>query len=121
MSKGKKNKGFTLIEIMIAVFILVTALLGLISTTVVIIKGNSLSRTMTTATTLAKDQMEQLKNTAYDSLTDGTDTQESIYTRTWDVTKDSPAAGMTTVEVKVDWRWQGASNQVVLKTIVAKL
>ena len=63
--------GFTLIEIMIAMFILVTALLGIISTTVMVIKSNSFSKTMTTATTLAKDQMEVLKNTKYANLTRG--------------------------------------------------
>ena len=44
---------------MIAVFILVIALLGLISVTVMVIKGNSFSKTMTTATTLAEGKMLQ--------------------------------------------------------------
>src|SRR3990172_6953935 len=99
MSGLRNNKGFTLVEIMIAVFILVVALLGLISVTVMVIKGNSFSKTMTTATTLAAGKMEQLKNTGYASLAGGTDTVESIYTRTWTVTNDSPAAGVKTVVV----------------------
>ena len=112
------NRGFTLIEILIAVFLLVTALLGVMSTTVIVIKSNSLSKEVTTATTLAKDKMEQLKNTGYDSLA-GTDTADSIYTRTWTVTPDgSPAAGMKTIEVKVEW--QSASHNVTLKTIMAR-
>jgi len=119
---------------MIAVFILVVALLGLISVTVMVIKGNSFSKTMTTATTLAKDRMEQLKNTSYGSLASGTDsdyarldstvqatqTAESIYTRTWTVTNNSPAANMKTIEVKVEWDWQGATRNVTLHTIVAQ-
>ncbi|MDP2840356.1 MAG: prepilin-type N-terminal cleavage/methylation domain-containing protein [Syntrophales bacterium] len=114
------NRGFTLIEILIAVFILVTALLGVISTTVIVIKSNSLSKTMTTATTLAKDKMEQLKYTGYDSLA-GTDTADSIYSRTWTVTADgSPAAGMKTIVVTVQWSWQGATRNVALTTIVAR-
>jgi type IV pilus assembly protein PilV len=114
------NRGFTLIEILIAVFLLVTALLGVMSTTVIVIKSNSLSKEMTTATTLAKDKMEQLKNTGYDSLA-GTDTADSIYTRTWTVTPDgSPAAGMKTIVVTVQWNWQSAPHNVALKTIVAK-
>ena len=109
-----------MIEILIAVFILVTALLGVISTTVIVIKSNSLSKTMTTATTLAKDKMEQLKYTGYDSLA-GTDTADSIYSRTWTVTADgSPAAGMKTIVVTVQWSWQGATRNVALTTIVAR-
>src|SRR3990172_6459986 len=132
MSGLRNNKGFTLVEIMIAVFILVIALLGLISVTVMVIKGNSFSKTMTAATTLAKDKMEQLKNTGYGSLAGSTDyakldstaqatqTAESIYTRTWTVTNDSPAAGMKTVEVTVQWNWQNAARNVTLRSIVAQ-
>ena len=126
MSGLRNNKGFTLVEIMIAVFILVIALLGLISVTVMVIKGNSFSKTMTTATTLAEGKMEQLKNTGsaskigYDTLAGGTDTVESIYTRTWTVTNDSPAAGMKTVEVKVEWKWQNVDRNVTLRSIIAQ-
>ena len=123
MSELRNHKGFTLVEIMIAIFILVIALLGLISVTVMVVKGNSFSKTMTTATTLAKDKMEQLKNTDYGSLAGNTDTAESIYTRTWTVSSDppgSPAAGMKTIAVTVTWNWQGTPRNVTLQSIVAK-
>jgi len=42
--KPTGNRGFTLIEVLIAGFLLVVALLGVISTTVIIIKSNSLSK-----------------------------------------------------------------------------
>lgn len=115
----RNHKGFTLVEIMVAMFILTIALLGLISVTVIVIKGNSFSKTITTATTLAKDKLEQLKNTDYDSLAGGADTVESIYTRTWTITNNSPAAGMKTIQVIVVWDWQGAARNVNLRSIVA--
>lgn len=127
---GLRNKnGFTLVEVMVAMFILAIALLGLISLTTMVIKGNSFSKTMTTATTLAKDKLEQLKNTAYGSssgyksLSGGADTVESIYNRTWTVTPDppgTPAPGMKTIVVTVQWNWQGATRNVVLSSIVAE-
>lgn len=119
ISRLRKSQGFTLIEIMIAIFLLVVAMLGVISVTVMVIKGNSFSKTMTTATTLAADKMEELKNTAYASLADGTDTQESIYTRTWTVTANSPATGMSTLVVTVAWNWRGTGHNVVLRSIVS--
>ncbi len=94
VSRPRRSRGFTLIEIMIAIFLLVVAMLGVISVTVMVIKGNSFSKTMTTATTLAADKMEELKNTAYASVVSGNDTQETLYTRTWVVTNNSPATGM---------------------------
>ena len=62
------------------------------------------------AAALAADKMEELKNTAYASLADGTDTQESIFTRTWTVTANSPATGMSTLVVTVAWNWQGTTS-----------
>lgn len=127
------DRGFTLVEIMIAVFILVIALLGLISTTVIVIKSNSLSKTMTAATTLARDKMEPLKKTGYNDLTGGTDycdkdsacqstsTANSVYTRTWTVSADGvPAAGLKTIAMTVQWNWQGSPHSVSMSTIVAR-
>jgi len=119
ISRLRKSQGFTLIEIMIAIFLLVVAMLGVISVTVMVIKGNAFSKTMTTATTLAADKMEELKNTAYASVVSGNDTQETLYTRTWAVTDNSPATGMKTVVVTVAWNWQGTGHNVVLRSIVS--
>ena len=116
----RDKRGFTLIEVIIAIFILVIALVGLVSVTVMVVKGNYFSKTMTTATTLAKDKMEQLKNTSYASLAGGTDTVESIYTRTWTVTNNAPAANMATIGITVTWNWQGAARNVTLQSIVAQ-
>ena len=126
------TRGFTLIEIMIALFILITALLAMISTTVIIVKANSFSKTLTIATTLTKDKMEQLKNSNYDSLAGGMDYAKAdgtvqtgasgaMYTRTWTVTADgTPGTGMKTVQTTVVWLWNNTSHNVTLQTIVAR-
>ena len=113
------NNGFTLIEIMIAILILVVALLGMAGVTVSVINGNAFSKEVTSATTLAQDKMEELKNTAYGSIVSGSDT-DSIYSRTWAVTADSPIADTKTVEVTVSWSRGGNTHNITLKTIVAQ-
>lgn len=129
LNKWKDRRGFTLIEVMIAIFILVVALSGLIGVTVMAIKGNDFSKKMTTATTLAKDLMEQKKNlsysfiaagTAYDYLNEDSSTGASgaYYTRKLTVTDATPAANMKTIEVEVSWSW-GGTRRVTLRTIVA--
>jgi len=121
MNKIDNYGGFTLIEIMIAIFILMVGLLGVAGVATTVINGNAFSNRVTTATTLAQDKMEELKGTAYSSITTGgPETQGSIYTRTWTVTPDSPAAGMKTIEVAVAFPWKGTAHNVTLKTMVAQ-
>ena len=122
------ESGFTLIEVMIAVFILVTALLGIISTTVIVIQSNTLSKTMTTATTLARDRIETLKNTSFISLpsvaaaASGPVVSDSItYTRTCTAPwlNNDPSTNMRRITVSVVWNWRGANHTVNLESIAA--
>ena len=57
-----KEKGFTLLELMIAMIVLAIGILGLIGLQVAAISGNSSANQMTTALTLAQDEIEQLKS-----------------------------------------------------------
>ena len=68
-----KEKGFTLIELVIAVLVLGIGILALIQMQVAAINGNLSANQMTTAVTLAQDQIEQLKRLALTNidLTDG--------------------------------------------------
>ena len=135
LSPQKNGKGFTLVEIMIAILLLVIALVGLASVTVSVIKGNDLSRMVTTATTLAKDKMEELKNLSTTSagygaldtlaLTDGSQTVlETVYTRAWTVgavgttAPDNDTTRMKRITVTVTWIWNGQSHNVTLEAIV---
>lgn len=124
MRCSNEEKGFTLVEVLVALFLLVVGILGTIAVTATIISGNSLGQRMTTASTLAQYKMEELKNTDYDSLASSTspETVETYYSRSWTVSAaDTPTTGMKTVEVAVSFSWKGATRTVTLKTIVADL
>jgi len=120
-SINKHNKGFTLIQVMIAIVILTIGLLALVSVTIMVIKGNSLNRGMTTATTLAKDQLETFKNTHYNSVASSsgwiTVTGFSGYARRWQVTT---SGDQKTIVMEVRWIWQGIEKKVTLNTIISK-
>jgi len=120
------HKGFTLIEIMIALFLLTTALIGLVSVTTMVMKGNAFSKTSTTATTLAKDKIEELEGTTYDNLPAATtldywtaqgtalpSSTGAYFARSW----SAPGTDTKTITVTVNWP---SNRSVVLRTIRAK-
>jgi type IV pilus assembly protein PilV len=120
----RHNQGFTIVEVLIALSVLTIGLLGVAGLTMMIIYGNSFSRTLTTATALAYDKLEELRDTPYEKIADGKKTlveRNITYIRVWRVTADQPAAGMKTVEVTVSWATLKQRQPVVLKTIIAPM
>jgi prepilin-type N-terminal cleavage/methylation domain-containing protein len=109
MKKGarKKESGFTMIELLIALAVLSVALLGIGSMVYSVMASTSVSKGMTMATTLMQDKMESLKNTVVSSLTTGNDTVQLgnvSYLRQWTV---SPSANRRTITVTVSWNDRG--------------
>lgn len=131
MFKDGNRGGFTLVEVLMAILLLVIALVGLATVTVSVMNSNDLSKKVTTATTLAKDKMEELKNAGatqagYNGLVNGSDTVETIYARLWTVgavgttAPDNDTAKMKKITVTVTWTWKGNSHTVTLDTIISK-
>jgi prepilin-type N-terminal cleavage/methylation domain-containing protein len=110
MDFSKNTQGFTLIEILIATVIITVASLGTVSLTIGIMKGNSFSKGLTTATTLAQDRLEEVKRLGYSNAgtTIGTEAYGTIvnfpaYKRVTAVANDIPAAKMKTITVTTYW------------------
>lgn len=85
----KNQKGFTLLECMVALLILAVGLLGMAKLQYTVINGNSYSKQSTIATTLVHGKMEDLKKQSMSSLASGNDTTEKqgiTYQRIWTVT-----------------------------------
>jgi len=131
--ENSKNAGFTLLEVLVAMVILAVGLLGMASLSIGIIKGNELSKEVSSATTCAREKMEDVERLGYanTSEVDSTDTEaynsmteypqykrETII----DVDAFTNAAGeildMKTITITV--YWDSDSHQVELKTFLAK-
>ena len=117
----KKNKGFTLVEVMIAIVVLSVALLALAGLQIVSIRGNSFGNRMTEALTLAKDSMEEMKNIEWEPIGDRSDDvppppEKPIYHRVCSV---SQSGNIKTVTVTVSW--DNGNHRVALVTKIADL
>ena len=67
---SKSSKGFTLIEVLIALTILAIGLLGVALMQVTSISGNTFSREMSVATELGQDVLEKLRTYTYTETTE---------------------------------------------------
>ena len=120
--KRGKNEGFTLVEVLIAIVLLSVALLALAGLQIVSIRGNSFGNHMTEAVTLAKDVMEEMKDTQWEQIQGITDDPQGasgiVYHRVCSVTALDE---IKTVTVRVTWTWDEENHQVALVTKIANL
>ncbi len=132
------DKGFSLLEVLIALVILALGLLALGNMQVMGIGGNSSGQKITTATTLAQDAMEKLMNLDYaalpvvDTVGANFDTDFTVYNggvgaasktymgvdyvRTYSIDRDFPVADVATIQVTVTWLDQAGNPHSVTET-----
>jgi type II secretion system protein I len=119
----RQKNGFTLLEVLVAMMLLTMGLLGMASLTVGIIKGNSYSKNVTTATIVAQQQIDQAQRVGYTNVNTlaGSTTVSmggTSFTRATTVTNSSPATNMKTVAVSVSWN--PGNYSVSLNTTIAQ-
>lgn len=103
--------GFTVIEVLVSMAIFSIAILGLAVGATSVIRANQKSYLSTIATNLAQQQLEQLKSRTLANVTTCSSNcdnpvptyQNVAFTRTWTVTANTPAAGVTQIAVTVQW------------------
>jgi Tfp pilus assembly protein PilV len=110
---------------MIAIAIIAIGIFGVMSLIITVMKGNTLSKRVTTATTIAQDKMEDFKRMDYVDVLDafGTNTYyDTDYYLEATVQADTPATDTKTIEVKVYWDPAAVNlkHKVELKTIIAQ-
>ena len=109
------NKGFTLIEVVIALGVLGFGILAMFSMQAFSIRGNATASKITQEVTASANGFEKILSMEYedvvgDDLVDAgddefpdlsSDVDTSLYDITWGVTPDLPIEGMMTVTVEV--------------------
>jgi type IV pilus assembly protein PilV len=107
-----ESKGFSLIEMLIALVILAISLLALAGLMATTTRNNSFGGHMTEAATFAQDKLEELKALPWANIVGGTDTKSGstgiTYARTWNVSTllnpvPPPNELLKAVTITVNW------------------
>ena len=125
----KNAKGYMLVESLIAIAIFAVGFLAIATLVLSVTHNNTSGNLLTQANMLARERLEQLKNTPdittlpaalttfSDGPLDGNGNPGGIYTRTWTI---QDVLGFNTsreIIVTVNWTLRGQNRSVVLSTI----
>ena len=122
-----KPKGFSLIEVLIALIILSISLLALASLMTTTTKNNAFGGNLTEAATFAQDRLEAFRVTEWDQIADGSDTltvRGLNYNRTWTValgpnSPSPPNDNEKRVTVTVNWN-DGISRSINVLGVITR-
>jgi type IV pilus assembly protein PilV len=96
----RTEKGFSLIEVMIALVLFAIGLLAFAGLEIVAVRNATYAKDYGKANTYAQQKVEEMKGTDWASVATGSDTLEQRYTRAWTVTETGT---VKTVAVTVTW------------------
>ena len=142
--KKSNQKGFSLIEILIAITVFAIGILAVGKMQIAAIKGNSFANDITKATTLAQDRMEELISLSYDDTDslDDNDTDDKAglddtdaaadhkdannpvdgrYNIFWNIAPDHPIDNTKEIRVIITWTDKGAEKKVSISSMKADI
>ncbi|MCK4488100.1 MAG: prepilin-type N-terminal cleavage/methylation domain-containing protein [Desulfobacterales bacterium] len=141
--KANKEKGFTLLEVLIAISIFSIGILAVGTMQISSIRGNASARTHTEAATWAADRVERLMALPYNhpdlqdtdgdgaaGLNDATEAtddnpnpppREGVYTIFWNVADNTPITNTKTITVIVTWNARGANRSVSMQHVIPQI
>jgi prepilin-type N-terminal cleavage/methylation domain-containing protein len=96
----RRPEGFTLIEVMIALVLFAVGIMAFGGLEVLAIRNTTYSKDYGKANTYAQQLIEEKKGISWSNVTQGSDTPEGRFTRTWTVTTDGDIKHLA---VSVSW------------------
>jgi len=106
MKLSMRSKGFSMVEVLIALLILAISLLALAGLMMTTTRNSSFGGHMTEASTFAQDKLEQLRVSPWAGIVAGNDTALGstgiTYTRNWAVTQNGDGT-QRWVSITITW------------------
>lgn len=121
--KGRQGRrGFTLIEVMVAIVMFAIGTLGMGVLTASIIQANRGDTNRTRAIASLRQKVEGFQSRKYTEVTSGSDEDTLggvVIERTWTVTENDPAPGLRRVSLVATWTDADGEHRVRNETIKA--
>ena len=117
-----KCRGFTLIEVLVAMIILSISLLALAGLMVTTTKNNAYGSHITEAATFAQDKLEELRSMRWGDILEGSHTDHKNgstgidYTRNWNVTTNN---SLKTITITINWN-DRTSHSISLVSVLSQ-
>jgi type IV pilus assembly protein PilV len=122
----KRDKGFTLIEVMVAMLILLISMMALLWALSIAVEHNLKNQMMDEAVRIAEDRMNTLRGAAFAGLSDGSAVVARSFrnfavqfTVRWTV-ENLSTNNSRALRVVVTWNWKGMDHQHAITSIVSK-
>jgi prepilin-type N-terminal cleavage/methylation domain-containing protein len=127
MEAPSSTRGFSLIELTIAISFFGILMLGFLMTFPLGYRTVQKSEKLTIATSYAQDELERLKTLTFNDpdLAPGThfdanNPLDGVYDRVWTVTQDTPIPGMTTIEMDITYTDNGIPRNIEVTTYLSR-
>ncbi|MCF6179800.1 MAG: prepilin-type N-terminal cleavage/methylation domain-containing protein [Geopsychrobacter sp.] len=114
------NRGFSLVELMVALVIFMIAVLGMAPLLVTHIRVNAQNQLGASAQDIAVEEMNRLQVMNYPGLaavSPAATTERSLYSLQRIIEGDQPGTDQTRITVKVNWSHQGATKNYQLVAV----
>ena len=116
IGKNIANRGFTLLEVLMAIVISAVVLSFLGLSLIAATRTNTTAENRNRATDLAEEKIEDLRRLAFDDVVAGSDSTGD-FSRVWTVTDNMGKPRSKEIEVTVSWKGsKGNTKSVVFNT-----
>ena len=119
------KRGFTFIEVVVAIFIFALGIMGIVKMQSEAIHANSYSMQLTDAVNIAQDHVEKLRGLSFnhDSMSTGVHSTSTVIHRgvpfnlSWSVVNPGTFRPSREVLVSVRWQGKGTNHQISLEVL----
>lgn len=120
------RQGFSMVEVLIGFLVLTIAMASAVQLSFTLARITESNHYLNAAVNLAEGKLEELRNADFNDVVTDADAGQldengaagELFTRSWEVTDDTPATGLKYVKVNIAWSQAGEDKTYQLCGVV---